>query len=285
MLSRWFMLCALVLLLSGLLAGCGRDERPPAEAATHTPQPPAAPTATVPPTTVPAATAPAATAPAATPAQSELPATPRAAAGAAAPGAAALPAVEPAALPVQDAGLPAEDAAVPALLAAAANLPRTRTIAVQQRLPDRLQLPAIELDIPVVELGWSTRTGIEGQVFSEWDVADFAAGWHKNSARPIEGGNVVLSGHNNIKGAVFRELDQLERGDRARLYVGDLVYEYIVDQVLIVPETKATPEQRRANAAWIEPTADNRLTLVSCWPRDDNTHRIIVVAHPANQRP
>ena len=48
---------------------------------------------------------------------------------------------------------------------------------------------------------------------------------------------------------------------------------------MIVPEKYATEEQREANAAWIGHFEDNRLTLVSCWPRDDNSHRIIVVAY------
>ena len=51
-------------------------------------------------------------------------------------------------------------------------------------LPDRLSIPAIELDTPVVELGWSPQQDDAGRVFSEWDVADNAAGWHKNSALP-----------------------------------------------------------------------------------------------------
>src|SRR5690606_27950670 len=59
-------------------------------------------------------------------------------------------------------------------------------------LPDRLQIPAIDLDIPVVELGWHTATDREGQILSEWDVAEYAAGWHKNSKLPGEVGNVVL---------------------------------------------------------------------------------------------
>lgn len=146
--------------------------------------------------------------------------------------------------------------------------------------PSRLVLPSIDVDIPVVELGWSSKQDDAGRIFSEWDVANFAAGWHKNSVRPDQPGNVVLSGHNNIKGAVFRQLDQLQRGDQATLYVGDKAYVYAVDAVMIVPEKNATPEQRRKNVQWILSTDDNRLTLVSCWPRNDNTHRIIVVAHP-----
>lgn len=145
-------------------------------------------------------------------------------------------------------------------------------------LPDRLVLPTIHVDVPVVELGWST-TQKEGQVFSEWDVAAYAAGWHKNSAKLGEGGNMVMSGHNNILGSVFRELDQLKRGDEITVWSGSASFAYQVDKVMIVPEKYASAEQRKENVQWIGPFADNRLTLVSCWPRDDNTHRIIVVAH------
>lgn len=148
-------------------------------------------------------------------------------------------------------------------------------------LPSRLVIPAIKADMPVVELGWSTKKDASGAIFSEWDVAEFAAGWHKNSSLPGESGNIVFSGHNNIKGAVFRELDQLKRGDRLQLVAGGRDYTYIVDEVLIVPEKHASEEQQRENASYIKPTTDDRVTLVSCWPRNDNTHRIIVIAKPA----
>ena len=119
-----------------------------------------------------------------------------------------------------------------------------------------------------------------GQIFSEWDVAAYAAGWHKNSALPGEGGNVVMSGHNNILGAVFRELDQLKKGDPITVWMGNHLYNYAVDQVIVLPDSHITDEQRVANARWIGPFDDERLTLVSCWPRNNNTHRIVVVAHP-----
>lgn len=158
------------------------------------------------------------------------------------------------------------------------NAPPLAHPPVAKALPDRLVLPAIQIDIPVVELGWSMKQQ-DGQIFSEWDVAEYAAGWHKNSARLGEGGNIVMSGHNNILGSVFRELDQLKRGDEITVWSGSQSFAYQVDKVMIVPEKYATPEQRKENAQWIGPFADDRLTLVSCWPRDDNTHRIIVVAH------
>ncbi len=147
-------------------------------------------------------------------------------------------------------------------------------------LPDRLQIPSIKVDTPVVELGWIASQSDNGRILSEWDVADNAAGWHKNSSLIGERGNMVMSGHNNINGAVFRALDQLKRGDQAIVWSGQQQFIYRVAEVIIVPEKYASAQQRNANAKWIGPFSDERLTLVSCWPRDDNTHRIIVIAYP-----
>lgn len=151
----------------------------------------------------------------------------------------------------------------------------------QRILPSRLVIPAIKVDTPVVELGWSTKKTAAGAIFSEWDVAAYAAGWHKNSALPEEEGNVVMSGHNNILGSVFRELDRLKRGDTIQVYSGKRTVDYVVEEVVIVPEKNATLAQRKENARFIEPTLGEQLTLVSCWPRNDNSHRIIVIAKPA----
>jgi len=154
---------------------------------------------------------------------------------------------------------------------------------VGQIIPDRLDITAINLDTSVVKLGWSSKQDATGRVFSEWDVANNAAGWHKNSAVPHEGGNVVMSGHNNILGSVFRDLDLLSAGDIATVWSGGERFDYRVDQIMILPERYATHEQRISNASWINQMGDHRLTLVSCWPRDDNSHRIVVVAYPVGR--
>ena len=153
---------------------------------------------------------------------------------------------------------------------------------VKRILPSRLLIPAIKVDTPVVELGWTTSKTASGTIFSEWDVAEYAAGWHKNSVVPGESGNIVMSGHNNILGSVFRELDQLKRGDEIDVYAGGVQYAYVVEEVLILPEKHASDQQRKTNVKYIQETDDDRLTLVSCWPRDDNTHRIVVIAKPAS---
>jgi sortase A len=148
------------------------------------------------------------------------------------------------------------------------------------------RLAAIQLDTVVQPMGWSLQPGRDGALVSRWDIVDYAAGWHINSAVPGSKGNAVFSGHNNIGGAVFRNLDKLQPGDAIEVWVDDKQpLTYLVEEVTIVQETFASAEQQVRNAAMIGPTADERLTLVSCWPPDSNTHRVFVVARPqASQR-
>jgi sortase A len=145
--------------------------------------------------------------------------------------------------------------------------------------PDRIVAPAIGLDAPVVPVGWKTVEE-NGQTVTEWEVADYAAGWHKTSAYPGNVGNIVISGHHNIRGEVFRYVVNLEPGHIVDLYMGQTVYRYIVTEKYILKEKGMPLEVRQENARWIAPTDDERLTLVTCWPYTNNTHRVVVVAKP-----
>ena len=147
--------------------------------------------------------------------------------------------------------------------------------------PSRLVIPSIGVDTPVLAVGWHEEI-IEGTNMVVWDVADFAAGWHKTSARPGEGGNIVITGHHNIKGEVFRDIVTLQPGAEVQVYASDVLHVYYVTDVMILPDKGMPLEVRRENARWIEPTEDERVTLVTCWPYNNNTHRVIVVAKPAS---
>ncbi|MDQ7030011.1 MAG: sortase [Ardenticatenia bacterium] len=150
------------------------------------------------------------------------------------------------------------------------------------RPPDRIVIPSIGVDAPVEVMGWITKRDANGNPYSEWLVPDYAAGWHKNSALPGHVGNTVLSGHNNIKGEVFRYLADVKPGDEVVLYVGETAYRYIVTEKYIVREKGVPYEQRLRNARFMAPTDDERVTLISCWPYETNTHRVIVIARPAH---
>jgi len=145
--------------------------------------------------------------------------------------------------------------------------------------PHRLVIQSVGIDTPVVPVSWTTvQHG--AQNVNVWEVADYAAGWHPTSARPGEPGNIIFAGHHNIKGEVFRHLVDVQEGDPVDLYVGDAVYRYYVEQKIIVKEKDEPLETRQQNAQWIAPTADERVTMVTCWPYTNNTHRVIVVAKP-----
>jgi sortase A len=163
--------------------------------------------------------------------------------------------------------------------AAPTTSPPTPPASAPAGAPTRLVIKSVGIDTPVMPVAWTVveQNGLE---FSVWNVADYVAGWHQTSALPGQPGNTVLAGHHNIKGEVFRYLVDVQEGDEVDLYVGDTVYPYFVEQKLILKEKGEPPEVRRQNAQWIAPTNDVRVTLVTCWPYTNNTHRVIVVARP-----
>lgn len=149
--------------------------------------------------------------------------------------------------------------------------------------PDRLTIPRLGLDAPVEPVGMIPSTVAPGVV--EWEAPDHrAAGWLETSASFGLTGNTVLDGHHNVQGEVFRGLWTLEAGDEITLYAGTKARHYVVRDVLILPEKGQPLAVRLANARYIQPTADERLTLITCWPYENNTHRTVVVALPEAPR-
>ncbi len=145
--------------------------------------------------------------------------------------------------------------------------------------PTRIIIPSIRLDAPVKAVGLvqEPATG-----FWTYEIPAFrAAGWSDDSAPLGRPGNTVLTGHNNILGKVFLDLVDVKKGDLIAMYEGDRVFNYTVTDVLFLLEAGQPNSVRIKNASYIRPTDDVRLTIVSCWPRNNNTHRLIVIAKPA----
>jgi LPXTG-site transpeptidase (sortase) family protein len=146
------------------------------------------------------------------------------------------------------------------------------------RFPTRLVISRIDLDAPIIAV-FPQAVTYAGQRFEQWQApAQFAAGWHENSAWLGEKGNTVLNGHHNIYGMVFKRLHELAQDDEIVIYGDDQPYYYRINQVMILEERGTSIEQRAENSRWIMPSGDERLTLVTCWPPENNTHRLIVVA-------
>jgi sortase A len=147
-------------------------------------------------------------------------------------------------------------------------------------LPQRIVIPDINLDAPVEKIGVEPiESG--GNTYYQWLVPEGPlAGWHDNSALLGQPGNTVLNGHHNVHGEVFRDLVDLTEGDLIILYDADRPYTYRVTHKEIFLERGQPLQVRLQNAQWIAPTPDERITLVTCWPYTDNSHRLVVVAEP-----
>lgn len=150
-------------------------------------------------------------------------------------------------------------------------------------IPDRIVIDAIDLDAPVVPTtNESVRFG--STEYIQWLAPNkYAAGWHDDSAILGSGGNTVINGHHNVYGEVFKNLLNLKSGDMISVYSGKHRYDFRVTNLMITPERFASVDVRLDNARWIAPSEDTRLTLVTCWPYESNTHRLIVVAQPVRQ--
>ena len=147
-------------------------------------------------------------------------------------------------------------------------------------IPGRIVIPAIKLDAMVVP-SKLTEIKYQGNLYRQWEAPDaFAAGWLTSSASLGVPGNTALSGHNNIDGEVFGHLEDLRVGDLILVYSGARQFAYVVYLKMILPERFQPLAVRLANAEWILPSQDERLTLVTCWPYESNTHRLIIVATP-----
>jgi sortase A len=141
-----------------------------------------------------------------------------------------------------------------------------------------LEIPVIGVSAPIQSVGL-LEFEEDGRPYLQWQVPnDYAIGWHTTSAPLGTTGNTVLNGHNNVHGAVFRDLVELELGDEIVAYNEGRAYRYLVAHREVIEEKDQPLDVRLDNAKWMFPTADDRLTLISCWPDTGASHRVIVVA-------
>ncbi len=124
----------------------------------------------------------------------------------------------------------------------------------------RIEIPALKVDAPVVQ-------------GDGWEQLKKGVAQHIGSANPGEGGNMVLSAHNDVYGELFRNLDRLQPGDVVRLHTPQREYEYIVDRTQIVEPTAV-----EVMASTGTPT----VTLISCYPYLVDKKRIVVFARLQN---
>jgi sortase A len=105
----------------------------------------------------------------------------------------------------------------------------------------RLQIPSVGINTLVLE-------GDDDHALR------LGAGHIPGTALPGEEGNVGIAGHRDT---FFRPLRKIERNDSITLETPDAVYTYRVDAIEVVDPSLV---------ALLQPTPDNTLTLVTCYP-------------------
>jgi sortase A len=122
--------------------------------------------------------------------------------------------------------------------------------------PVRIVIAAIQLDALVVE-------------GDDWEALKKGAGHHAGSANPGQRGNVVISGHDDVFGEIFRYIGDLKPGDEITLYSKEAKYTYTVKNKRIVEPT---------DVSVMQPTTEQTLTLITCHPYLVDTQRMVVLA-------
>jgi LPXTG-site transpeptidase (sortase) family protein len=125
-------------------------------------------------------------------------------------------------------------------------------------LPTRLIIPALGLDLPIIEVFI---------VENQWEIAEYAAGYLNGSGLPGVPGNLALSGHAGLYGAVFAKLGALNPGDDIYIDAAGVRYHYRL---------------RTASVVWpnrvevLDSTATPTMTLITCTNWD--TQRLVAQA-------
>jgi len=142
--------------------------------------------------------------------------------------------------------------------------------------PARVVIPAIGVDVALVELGLRADRAMEVPAFG-------LAGWYAKGPRPGHPGPAVLAGHVDSRAGpdVFFRLRELVAGDRVHV-----VYDSGDRVTFVVTRSERTPKEALPVASIWPLTTERLLALITCGGSFDRSVRsyrdnIIVYATPA----
>jgi hypothetical protein len=147
--------------------------------------------------------------------------------------------------------------------------------------PVAITIPALALSAPVVPMGWE-ETQVDGERTTQWVVPEDAVGWPVNGVELGDSGRIVLAGQQATEAAPLAALARGEVEPGQEIELSDsagVTYLYTVIEVSEpIALIGATAEDEAAAAAYVAPTDEAMLTLITGWPDFTTTHRIFAVA-------
>ncbi|HLX57453.1 MAG TPA: class F sortase [Ktedonobacteraceae bacterium] len=149
------------------------------------------------------------------------------------------------------------------------------------RSPARLQIPAIHVDAPVMNVGQTPSGAMDAPVSKAYNSPYWSSVfWYDLGAAPGQSGNAVIAGHVNRVGgdpAIFWSLGDLQAGDTVTVVTNDgTIIKYIVNQVVRYPANY--PGQDAINAVF-GPSTGHHLNLITCsgiWTGSGYDERLVV---------
>lgn len=147
--------------------------------------------------------------------------------------------------------------------------------------PARLQIPAIQVDASVMDVGQTSGGVMDAPVSKAYNSPYWSSVfWYDVGAAPGQSGNAVIAGHVNRVGgdpAIFWSLSKLQAGDTVTIITNEgNVIKYTVNQVVRYPVNY--PGQQAINAVF-GPTTGHHLNLITCsgvWTGSGYDERLVV---------
>ncbi len=127
------------------------------------------------------------------------------------------------------------------------------------RSPTRIVIPSVNIDWPIVQ-------------GDGWEELKQGIGHRVGSVNPGERGNMILSGHNDVYGEPFRDLEKLEVGKDVFVHAGSTIFRYVIKAKRVVVPTELSV---------LAPSKNPIVTLITCTPYRVDTHRLVLIGELA----
>jgi LPXTG-site transpeptidase (sortase) family protein len=136
---------------------------------------------------------------------------------------------------------------------------------ITNRHATRVVISSVGIDADVRPVGYAFSDGR-----LRYDVPRAEAGQYVGTGQPGRPGNTVIGGHVAQRGGsgIFAALPRVAAGDVVEVYRDATVYRYLVTEIRIVAADATSV---------MSPTQDATLTLITCFPDDNYSERLVVV--------